>query len=458
MGFDPAQDGGRHAAALVDQEAHRVSTRVFHDPQVYETELDNLFAKAWMVVGHESEIPDAGDYVSRYIGEDPVIVLRASDGAINVMLNVCAHKAAQVCRADRGNATTFKCPYHGWLFGEDGRLLAMVAEREMYGDDFDKSSYGLTKARVDTYAGIVFATFDPKAPTLPEFLGDYKYYLDLLFDRSANGMEVAGPPQRWVIPANWKTAAEQFSSDGYHALTLHRSMVDIGLFGGAEPDFRTQGLFGLDISMPEGHAARCLDNGTAGIYDSSNADFVERRYRGLVPAGMTPEQVSELEERFDDEQLHVLGKYTPIVGQLFPNLGWLHFFFPTLDGQSSSVSTIRLWNPIGIDKMEVWNWVLVEKDAPEELKDRVRHSTVLTFSSSGIFEADDAEVWPSMHRVTRGAMGKRQSLNYVTFVGEKRPEDYPDEGVGWVFEGPSKEDNHWQWWIRWAEFMADKAW
>jgi hypothetical protein len=108
--------------------------------------------------------------------------------------------------------------------------------------------------------------------------------------------------------------------------------------------------------------------------------------------------------------------------------------------------------------MEVWSWALVERDAPEDLRDRVRRSTILTFSDSGIFEADDAEVWPSMQRATRGTMGKRRSLAYPTFVGEKRPDDFPTEGVGWIFEGVSKDDNQWQYWVRWAEFMAGKAW
>jgi nitrite reductase/ring-hydroxylating ferredoxin subunit len=281
MSFDRMQDVGLQVAALVDQEAHKVSARVFQDPDVYQTELDNLFARSWIVVGHESELSAAGDYVSRYIGEDPVIVVRARDGQINVLLNVCAHKAAMVCRAELGNSSTFKCPYHGWLYGDDGSLLAMVAEREMYGDDFDKSPYGLTRARVGTYAGLVFATFDERAPSLEEFLGDYRFYLDILFARSKNGMEVAGPPQRWVIPSNWKCAAEQFATDGYHALTLHRSMVDIGLFGGPEPDYRTQGLYGIDVTMPQGHTLRCTESS----FDTSGAKYADRRYRGMVPAG-----------------------------------------------------------------------------------------------------------------------------------------------------------------------------
>jgi hypothetical protein len=367
---------------------------------------------------------------------------------------VCTHKAAMVCRADRGNATTFKCPYHGWLFGEDGRLLAMVAEREMYGDDFDKTPYGLTTARVDTYVGIIFATFDSMAPPLSEFLGDYTFYLDLMFGRSKCGLEVVGPPQRWVIPANWKTAAEQFSSDGYHALTLHRSMVDVGLFGGPDPDYRSQGLFGIDVSMPQGHALRA----TTGYRTDDEQNFADGTYRGIIPAGMTADMLPDLEEQLTPDQLYVLGRYMPSVGQLWPNLGWLNFFLPSLDGKPSGVITIRLWNPLGVDRLEVWSWALVERNAPEDHRERVRRSTILTFSSSGIFEADDAEVWPSIQRVTRGAMGRRQALQYPVFVGENPPSDFPVDGVGWVFEGVSKDDNQWQWWVRWAEFMAGKAW
>jgi hypothetical protein len=103
--------------------------------------------------------------------------------------------------------------------------------------------------------------------------------------------------------------------------------------------------------------------------------------------------------------------------------------------------------------------VLVERDAPEDLKDRIRRSTIFTFSDSGIFEQDDSEVWPSIQRATRGTMGQKRGMVYPVPMGvESRPDDFPSDGVGWVFEGVSKDDNQWQWWVRWSEFMAGKAW
>ncbi len=441
---------------LVDQENRTVSNRVLSDDAIYRTELEQIFARAWIVVGHESEVPNEGDYVQRYVGEDPVIVVRQTDGTINVLLNVCPHRGAMVCRAERGNSRTFKCPYHGWVFGGDGRLRGVVAEREMYGEHFDKSKYGLAPARSETYAGLVFATFDDTAPSLDDYLGDYRFYLDMVFARSKNGMEVIGPPQRWVMRANWKSAAEQFSTDGYHALTLHRSINELGMFGGPDADVRTLGLFGLDICMPQGHALRCMDQseifGATGSGQSS-------KYAGPMPAGMTTEMLGELEHQLNQEQLRCLGSYTPTVGNLFPNLGWLNIGIPAAgDSEASAISTIRSWIPLGPEEMEVASWVLVERDAPPELKARIRKSTIFTFSDSGIFEQDDAEAWSSIARGTRGVVGRRQSLSYSAKQPANRPNDYPTEGVGAVYGGMSRDDNQWQFWMRWAEMMAGKAW
>src|SRR5262249_4712232 len=154
-------------------------------------------------------------------------VARTRDGEIVVMLNVCTHRGMQVCRAEVGNATKFRCPYHGWVFGDDGKFMAAPFEKEMYGAVLDKAALGLEQARVSTHARIISATWDPGAPPLDEFLGDFTWYLDTMFKRSKLGLEVCGAPQRFVVNANWKLASEQFNgADGYHALTLHRSLME----------------------------------------------------------------------------------------------------------------------------------------------------------------------------------------------------------------------------------------
>jgi phenylpropionate dioxygenase-like ring-hydroxylating dioxygenase large terminal subunit len=110
------------AAHLVQPDAGRINRRIFGDAQIHELELERIFARCWLFVGHESQIPRAGDFVTTYMGEDPVILARAPNGEIGVLLNNCAHKGRTVCQLDRGNTKLFTCPYHGWSFRTDGSL------------------------------------------------------------------------------------------------------------------------------------------------------------------------------------------------------------------------------------------------------------------------------------------------------------------------------------------------
>ena len=115
----------------------------------------------------------------------------------------------------------FMCTYHGWTYANDGALKHVPGESEAYYDALDRSSLGLIEARIDTYAGIVFATWAPDAPSLEAYLGDARWYLDTLFNRRDCGMQALGPV-KWIEPVNWKTLVDN-CSDNYHVPTTHRS-------------------------------------------------------------------------------------------------------------------------------------------------------------------------------------------------------------------------------------------
>src|SRR5271168_3484377 len=113
---EPILSDGTPLSSLIDREKREISVRVLNDRDVYELELERLWAKAWILVGNDSEIPKTGDYVTRQIGEDMVVAVRQRDGTVGVLLNACPHRAMQVCRAGAGSAAVFKCIYHGWTF------------------------------------------------------------------------------------------------------------------------------------------------------------------------------------------------------------------------------------------------------------------------------------------------------------------------------------------------------
>ena len=211
---------------LVNTKEGWVDRRIFWDPDIYELELKRIFGRCWIFLAHESQVPNSGDFVTSYMGEDAVIICRRRDGTVAAFLNSCTHRGNRVCLADSGNARRFVCNYHGWAFGLGGELLT-VPEQLAYQPDrslFDASSLGLKAvAQVSVYKGLVFGTFDPEAPSLEDYLGDFRFYLDILLDAEEGGTEFLGGGVKAVMNCNWKFPAENFAGDAYHVQWTHEA-------------------------------------------------------------------------------------------------------------------------------------------------------------------------------------------------------------------------------------------
>lgn len=195
----------------------RIHGRVYTDPAIFEEELDKIFSRGWVYVGHASEIPNPGDFRLRPIGRQSVIMVRDDDGQVRLLMNRCTHRANAVCQVERGNTKMFRCAYHGWTFRTTGEL-ASVTYADRYDTSFRKEDFGLRSApRLGTYRGFVFGSLSPVGTTLDEYLGPrVKDQLDLFVDLAPGGeLDVTAGVHKYAYRANWKFQIEN-GMDGYH--------------------------------------------------------------------------------------------------------------------------------------------------------------------------------------------------------------------------------------------------
>src|SRR3954447_3044187 len=212
---------------MVDAEKGTVDRQIFSDEQIYQIELEKIFARAWNFMAHESQIPNSGDFFQTLIGEDRVIVVRDKEGGVQVLLNTCRHRGNAVCRAEEGRASSFMCTYHGWTYDLKGALVGVPGFKDYYHEELKREEWGLiTAAQVDSYKGFVFATLDPEAPSLTEFLGEVgRMGLSLMAEHG--DIRIVPGIQKYAIGCNWKLAVDNIW-DWYHVATSHASATMSG--------------------------------------------------------------------------------------------------------------------------------------------------------------------------------------------------------------------------------------
>ena len=438
----------KYVDGLVDLNVGQISREIFVSEDIYQQEQEQVFTRAWLFVGHESQVPKPGDYFVSCMGEESVILCRDRAGQLHVFLNSCMHRGMKVCRYDEGNTPVFTCPYHGWSYSTDGSLVGVPYYRDAYHEKLDKSLWGLVEvAQLEIYKGSIWATWDPTAPPFLEYLGDFKIFLDLSLDSwdgREGGAEVIGGVQKWLIPCNWKFPAENFSGDSYHNIS-HRSvdMVGIGPSGQGRRDTNERAKARrLHICFPDrGH---------------QTGAFVLPKGAENTPAYQDSPLVSQFFRDAQDRRRALKGEWARLMGspgEIFPNTA-LHPRQPR---------TIAVWHPRGPHQTEVWRWYLVDHDAPEEVKDFLRQYYIRYSGPAGLTEQDDMENWNYAHAASRGVIARRYPYSYAQGLGFEQT-DFEYQGLTFpgavtdITESKSSEDNLRNFYKRWAEFMDAPSW
>lgn len=421
-GFD-ADAAREKARSIFDSDAGTIGASAYVDPDIYRLEMDTVFRRCWLFLAHETQIRNPGDFLATYMGEDPVVVVRQKDGGVKAFLNQCRHRGMRLCRSDAGKAKNFTCVYHGWVYDLGGELVGVPLEEPAYGK-VDRAAWGARPVpRIARYKGLIFGCWDEDAPEFTDYLGDAAFYLDILLDRSPAGTEAIGGIHKWVIPCNWKFAAEQFASDSYHALVAHLSATAVTMpDGGYSSDW---GGEGHQFSSDRGH-------GTGFFLDGGRREMLEAFVGPVVARYAMEEGMRSAVERLGvtrGQRMHAQHM------TVFPNFSFL-----------PSVNTVRVWHPKGPNEIEVWAWSLVEADASDEVKEAYRVGGLRSFSASGIFEQEDGENWVEIQRVLQGPVARDTTFHVGMGLGRSSPghAEFPGE-LGWVFSEVAARGFYTQW-------------
>ena len=221
-------DDVRHATLDVVQEDaetghYRCRRNIFTDPHLFELEMKHIFEGNWIYMAHESQIPNKNDYFTTFMGRQPVFIARNRQGELNAFINACSHRGAMICRHKRDNKATFTCPFHGWTFNNNGKLLKVKdPDGAGYPEQFNTDgSHDLTRvARFENYRGFLFGSLNPDVKPLAEHLGEATKIIDMIVDQSPQGLEVLRGSSTYVYDGNWKLQTEN-GADGYHVSAVH---------------------------------------------------------------------------------------------------------------------------------------------------------------------------------------------------------------------------------------------
>jgi len=386
---------------LVNDNASLISRKVWTDTQVYELEKKGIFGKAWLFLGHESQIKNPGDYVQAYMCETPIILSRGTNDSVHALINSCSHRGLPVCRFDHGNTKRFVCPYHNWSYTIEGKLVTIPQENAVKNKP-DKSQLGLKAVpRLESWRGMIFGSFDENIEPLEDYLGDMRFYLDAFFKRFPGGIEFVGAPHRWVINANWKLPMENQLGDVNHGAFLHGALVP------REAQDQIEEI-GFSVVPRPGHGAtfRVHPEGTA----PEQMAWGMESMGGLLGGPEVQEYLLDIQAQATERVGHIRSRMVGLTYGVYPNLSFLW-----------SNTSFKVSHPRGPDKVEYWSWSVVPAEAPDEIKKVLRTNYSSFFGPGGMLEQEDSEAWMQQYLGSNIDFADDKPYFYGLGLGEEGP-------------------------------------
>ena len=358
----------------------RVHRDLYQDEQVFREEMDHIYHRGWVYVGHESEVPTAGDFQVRQMGLQSVILSRGQDGRIRVFENKCRHRGNTVCQSLRGNDKFFRCAYHGWVYANTGELKE-IPRPKGWGDRLPGEEYGLIEApRMGVHRGFIFASLAAEGASFEGYLGRAADYIDRYCDLAPEGAISLSPGGHGVITqANWKFQLENLT-DAYHAEFTHATaLAQFAAMSSKDgsADFAERG-------DPEDPITTMRDlGGGHAVLDS----FATNRRQGdkLRWTGSTgtlhPDVVKGVAKRVGSEEKAIwLARGGPCHIMVFPNLMILW-------------DAVRVIQPISLYRTHMYYFPALLKGAPDEINTARIWAHQAGFGPAGFLAPDDMEMF-----------------------------------------------------------------
>ena len=436
---------GEDLKALVRED--RVHRRVYTDPKIFELEMARIFGRAWIFVAHESQVRAPGDFISTFIGRQPVVVVRHSDGEIYVVHNRCAHRGVLVVNERQGNAQAFQCCYHGWRYDTDGTLISVPLPHG-YPDSFDISDPNLGMIRVPrvaSYRGFIFASLAEDGPGLDEYLGHLTTSFDDMVDRAPDGeIEVAGGIFKHAYDGNWKLYLENLI-DGLHPNFVHQSSIEAANEQPDDSHSDGAGEIAVRQMRQNGAPVTFFENQVA-IWSFPHGHSIMGDYHDderLVAAKQDPafaEYIEVLEKKQGVERAKEILGVSRWNSNVYPNVSFM-----------SQFRQLRVVHPVSVDRTIVHVLAFRLKGAPEAMfRDTIRFSNITNGTASPVL-TDDLETYG------RIGSGLKSEGNDWVITSRALGQEQPFEAGGVQVNNGTSEIHIRNMFSAWVDLMTDSA-